>query len=143
MRPSTLLRISRLDALLAALAVRDLPQVEVASLLRCSASSARNYVLGLVDAGVILPVPHGHANGRMYKALYRLNPNQRTIASFRASLEQAGECAVARSAWPVRQHGPGFEPAGAVESPGCARPVIPPGGAVLRRDPLVSALFGE
>ncbi|WP_020653009.1 hypothetical protein [Massilia niastensis] len=141
MRSSTVLRVSRLSRLLAVLSVRELPQVEIASLLRCSTSSARNYVLELLEAGVIETVPHGHANGRMYKSLYRLGPDQGLISAFRASLEQGGEWE--RPERPVRQCALERKPERSVIRVESSQWMLPSGGAAVRRDPLVSALFGD
>jgi len=132
MRSSTLLRVSRLDRLLAVLSVRALPQVEIACLLRCSTSAARNYVLELLDAGVVETVPHGEVNGRRYKSLYRLHPDQGRLAAFLAALRQA-------AAWPGRPRGMDAGPA-RMEFGHCP---LTQDDAAIRRDPLVSALFGD
>jgi DNA-binding Lrp family transcriptional regulator len=65
-RPSTLLRQERLQLLAAAFARRTLRQADVAALLDCSPSGARNYLNELVEAGVITPC--------------RATPDERTFA---------------------------------------------------------------
>lgn len=72
MRPSTASRMAQLNRLRAMLSGRALPQAEIAEMLDCSASAARNYVGALLAAGVVESVPHGRVNGRTYKSLYRL-----------------------------------------------------------------------
>jgi DNA-binding MarR family transcriptional regulator len=140
MRPSTLLRIERLNALLAAFSVGDLNHADVAALLQCSGSSARNYVFELIDAGVIRS-SHGQSDGRYDRAVYRLSPNRLLVDAFRASLANTRKChdsrdALARSdgqdiACDLRQC-PVFDAGSASEA----------GSLAARRDPLVAALFG-
>jgi hypothetical protein len=138
MRPSTLLRIERLNALLAAFAVRDLGHADVAALLECSGSSARNYVFELIDSGVIRS--SHESDGRYDKAVYRLSPNRLLVDAFRASLADAQknhqkcDAPLARS---VQDTGRDLREYRAGSDPACE-----PGIFSARRDPLVAALFG-
>lgn len=135
-----MLRIERLGALVAAYSVRDLGPAGVATLLRCSGSSARNYVAELLDAGVITPMPGGWADGCADKNVYRLTPNRRLVEAFLVSLEACGPEALTR-ARQVRRH---YDApcAATLDNPlaqcgNWAAANFAPG-----RDPLVTALFG-
>jgi DNA-binding IclR family transcriptional regulator len=105
MKPSSVRRVAQLNILLAVLSVRALPPTEVAHLLGCSISAARNYLLELVAAGLVDTVEHGYVDGRMYKSLYRVRRDRALADAARA------------------------------------RPA-PGAGGPVRRDQLVSALFG-
>lgn len=134
MRPSTLLRIERLNTLVAALSVRDLGHAGVATLLRCSASSARNYVFELMDAGVIGLLRNGPvADGCSDKSVYRLNPNKRLVVAFQATLVAPEQRASTRANLVRRDHDGDF---------GCSEAAVSVANMVARRDPLVTALFG-
>ena len=73
LRPSTARRTEKLRALLAELSVRDMGYVAVAVHLKCSASSARNYVRELLDLRVIVPSPIKQPAGAVDRAVFRLN----------------------------------------------------------------------
>jgi hypothetical protein len=140
MRPSTLLRIARLDALVAAFSARDLGPAGIATLLRCSGSCARNYVTELVDAGMIKPMPAGLADRGVDKNVYRLTSNRRLVDAFLASLE-ACRAAAPACAPQVADQVDGHYGA---NTPGRFADRANRAGAnmVARRDPLVAALFG-
>lgn len=97
MRPSTTLRAARLGEVLDLLRERALPQAAIAARLRCSASAARNYVVELLAAGVIEAQPHGEADGRTYKFLYRLRADAAALAAFQARLAGADPCRTGRA----------------------------------------------
>lgn len=118
MRPSTLLRIERLTALVAAFSARDLSLDDVAALLRCSASSARNYAFELADAGIILCAPPQPADRCADRHLFAITRQTALVDAFMAGLANPGGFAVARA------------------SGGNPFPVV------VQRDPLVAALFG-
>ncbi|MET0856993.1 MAG: hypothetical protein ABWY27_09620 [Telluria sp.] len=85
MRPSSLQRIARIDALIAELSLRQLGNLGAAALLDCSASSARNYLRELLDAGVIVtgfkPMP-----ACADKTVYRLSGDHLRVTAFQAAL---------------------------------------------------------
>jgi hypothetical protein len=140
MRPSTLLRIERLGALVAAFSARDLGPAGIATLLRCSGSSARNYVAELLDAGVVKPMPGDRAEGSVDKNVYRLNPNRRLVDAFLASLAAHGPDPLTRATQITgRNHrhrgASALDPVAACGNRSAAE-------MVARRDPLVTALFG-
>lgn len=85
MRPSSLLRIARLDALIAELSLREKGNLGAAAFLNCSVSTARNYLLELLDAGVIVTglntVP-----ACADKTVYRLSADHVLVAAFKATL---------------------------------------------------------
>lgn len=137
MRPSTLLRIERLDKLIAAFAACDMGYLDAAKLLRCSASAARNYLAELVDAGVIQQCRGNHDRSGG-KSLYRLSADQATVCTYMTALGQACDRVNANlvSATSEGQC-----------SRALPRPVVVVNCAALpvgttRRDPLVAALFG-
>lgn len=75
-------RAGKLRMLLDGLARSEMDLEAVALLLDCSASSARNYVLELVDAGLLTSTRGGPVRGRVASAIYRINrPEQRTQAA--------------------------------------------------------------
>jgi hypothetical protein len=95
MRPSSLLRNTRLNALLAALAVRDLGSIGTAALLDCSASSARNYLLELLDAGVVSAILNPAVGNE--RTVYRLNTDRLLVDDFQSTLApDCGATAAAR-----------------------------------------------
>jgi hypothetical protein len=139
MRPSTLRRIERLSSLVAEFSVRDLGHAGVAALLQCSASSARNYVIELMDAGVIRLSPNGQPDGCIDRIVYRLNADQRLVDEFQAALaypENTRAAAVRRE--------PGL--ASSVHHfrivPDGIGSALDAGVIAAARDPLVTALFG-
>lgn len=82
MRPSTALRIERLQLLAAAFARRTLRQADVAALLDCSPSGARNYLNELVEAGAIAPCGASAAERSFSKRAFVLRPDgQRRVQS--------------------------------------------------------------
>lgn len=88
MRPSSLLRIERLDALIAELSLRGLGSFGVAALLDCSASSARNYLLELRDAGVVVADANSEP-GCADKTVYRLSGDHFLVNGFKSSLSRS------------------------------------------------------
>ncbi|WP_426189179.1 hypothetical protein [Massilia sp. DWR3-1-1] len=118
MRPSSALRIGRLDALLTALQTRDMTQAEAATLLQCSATCARGYVSELVAADLIV-LARGPGPRRIPKPRYRLDADPCAHASYLALLRARAGLDLA--------------------PPAPAAPSMP---LVGRRDPLVAALFG-
>jgi predicted ArsR family transcriptional regulator len=70
-------RADKLRLLLDGFARGEMDLAAVALLLDCSASSARNYVLELVDAGLLTSSRGGPVRGRVASAIYRLKrPDQ-------------------------------------------------------------------
>lgn len=65
-------RAGKLRRLLDGLARCEMDLEAVALLLDCSPSSARNYVLELVDAGLISSSRGGPVRGRVASAIYRI-----------------------------------------------------------------------
>jgi hypothetical protein len=141
MRPSTLLRIERLAALVAAFCVRDLGPAGTATLLRCSGSSARNYVAELLDADVIKPIPAGRGEGCVDKNVYRLNPNRRLVDAFLASLKGCGPGVLTRASQ-VRRDCHEAHCAGSSGDALAPCGHWPAANLGAGRDPLVTALFG-
>jgi hypothetical protein len=117
MRPATLLRIERLNELLAALEAGDMGYQQAAQLLQCSLSAARKYLCELADAGVIVPAPRRGAGSRSY----RLRADPRGATAYINSLAD-----------PQAAAGVGREMPRSTYPFGCA----------AGRDPLVAALFG-
>ena len=138
-RPSTILRIERLRALIAELSTREMDLTEIAGFLRCSPSGTRNYVSELVDATVLI-APDVDASHR--NKLSRLSPDLQKIHRF-----LAGIAAQEVSGGPVRIDRRSHS------SLADARYLhVLTAGAVsireaeqlgARRDPLVEALFGQ
>ena len=63
-----MLRTEKLGQLAVAFEERDMGQLEVAALLECSASSARNYLFELLDAGVIRRLPEVERGKPVYRS---------------------------------------------------------------------------
>jgi hypothetical protein len=70
--------------------VHDLGSIGAAALLDCSASSARNYLLELMDAGVVSAMLN--RSGGNERTVYRLNTNRLLLDDFRAALAPAPDC---------------------------------------------------
>ena len=123
MRPSTSSRIGKLQRLLDALASGDLALAEAMALLACSSTCARNYLRELQNAGLIHAL-HSQARS-LARPRFRLAVEHATVAAFLAELARA-ERAAAIVATPRQL-------------------VLDAGAAPLlvRRDPLVAALFGS
>jgi hypothetical protein len=102
--------------LVAAFSRRHLGNPDVEALLACSASSARNYLIALLDAGIIEQVPR--CAGHFVKPVYRLAANTR--------IDHAGGH-VSRQLPGMGEFVNYSSDAGAIG---------------VRRDPLVAALFG-
>lgn len=85
MRPSTLLRRERLNLLVVELSLHDLRHVDIAALLECSASSARNYIFELMDGGVITVSPNQQSH-RSIDRTYRLCGVERLTDKYQEGL---------------------------------------------------------
>jgi hypothetical protein len=92
MRPSSLLRNTRLNALIEALSFRELGSKGAAALLQCSASSARNYLQELIDARVIAVSSKPWTGGDLDKTVYCLNPDPLIVNSFQTALGESASC---------------------------------------------------
>jgi hypothetical protein len=89
MRPSSLLRNTRLNALIEALSLRELGSKGAATLLQCSASSARNYLQELIDARVITVSSTPRTGGGIDRTVYCLNPDTMIVADFQTALGES------------------------------------------------------
>lgn len=139
MRASIILRIERLTALMAAFSANDLRQADVAALLKCSAGSARNYVIDLMDAGVIAPSSDYQVARGTFQLRYRLSSDAFIVDEFREALANPRQSNITRAASVKKNvHLAWRSPAGVegADQPHSIRHVI------ARRDPLVAALFG-
>jgi hypothetical protein len=92
MRPSSLLRVTRLNALIEALSARELGSMAAARLLNCSASCARNYLMELMDAGIIAISSNLRADGSLDKTVYCLIADRAIVDMFQDSLEDLSAC---------------------------------------------------
>lgn len=92
MRPSTQLRAVRLHQLIHALSARDLGNLDAATLLNCSASGARNYLLELLDAGVVTATSYSGAGPGAEKIVYCLNADQAIVHRFLDLLCKRSAC---------------------------------------------------
>ncbi|MDP3670435.1 MAG: hypothetical protein WA191_21950 [Telluria sp.] len=141
-RPSTELRRVRLRALVAMFSEREIGYVEVARLLTCSASAARNYIFELMDAGVVSLSPNRGPAGGLDRSVYRISADRRIVDEFQAGLEKPLSCKGSRTTSALRHcdEAPDALPVrtGAQSIP-CALDTSTP---AARRDPLVAALFG-
>jgi hypothetical protein len=143
MRRSTLFRIERLTALVEALSARDLGLADIADLLHCSASASRNYAFELTDAGIIRLAPGPQVGGSGGRRLYRITPDRALVDAFMSVLANPGACDVTRA---NAGRKPDASPRGAAGGKGRAQEpefVCNPFPVVVRRDPLVAALFGS
>ncbi|WP_119810054.1 hypothetical protein [Massilia cavernae] len=113
-RPSSVRRISNLRALVEEFGKRDLGCAAAALFLSCSFSSARNYIVELLDAGVLAAHPVRQGAGCLDRTLYQLTADRLARQRFLATLAESDDAGFS--------FGPGDRPA--------------------RRDPLVAALFG-
>jgi hypothetical protein len=86
MRPSSLLRNTRLNALIEALSFRELGSKGAAALLQCSVSSARNYLEELMDARVIAISSKPWTGGGLDRTVYCLNPDPLIVGAFQTAL---------------------------------------------------------
>jgi hypothetical protein len=129
LRASSTQRMANLRKLVDELSRQDLSRVGAAALLGCSISASRNYLIELMDAGVVSMHPLRHREC----PLYQLNPDPFAVQDFLAGLAEAQQPAAphpdadghpARQVWRTADF--------------LLRPGMPP----ARRDPLVAALFG-
>jgi hypothetical protein len=91
MRPSSSLKAGRLQLLATAFARRALRQADVAALLDCSPSGARNYLNELMDAGVIT-VSHATGGERSFaRRAFVLHPDGHRAAQRLLAPAMAGE----------------------------------------------------
>lgn len=146
MRPSTMLRIARMNALMSAFAVRDMGHLEAATLLQCSQSSARNYMFELMDAGVIIPAD-AQGRRRAAKPVYRLNHDTRVIDGYKAELGCTPEYVGARTGANPQDRAPkpvqrDRQLSSVRLSDRYAGSPYAANEAAVQRDPLVAALFG-
>ncbi|RJG14453.1 hypothetical protein D3872_17715 [Massilia cavernae] len=93
---------------------RDIGCAAAAMLLNCSLTAARNYILELLDAGVVASHPVRQDAGCLDRTLYQLSADRPLVQRFLATLADTD-----RADFPF----------GAPNPP-------------ARRDPLVTALFG-
>jgi hypothetical protein len=103
---------------------QDLSRVAAAAKLGCSISASRNYLIELMDAGVVSMHP---LRKHRECPLYQLNPDPFLVQDFLAGLDEAQQPAApypARQVWRTADF--------------LLRPSMSP----VRRDPLVAALFG-
>jgi hypothetical protein len=137
-RPSTILRIERLRALIAELSTRQMDLTQIAGFLRCSPSGTRNYVSELVDATVLIAPDAEAVRNKLYRLSTDLQKIHRFLAGIAAQEVSRGSARIDR-----RSH----------SSLADARYLhVLTAGAVsireaeqlgARRDPLVEALFGQ
>jgi len=78
--------MAQLESLVSALSNHPLPQSEVAKLLGCSPSTARNYLTELVAVGVLNTVQHAVLHGRKYKMLYCVREEEGAMQGRHANL---------------------------------------------------------
>lgn len=139
LRPSTSRRLANLRALVYEFSVRDMSFATAALFLKCSPSSARNYVFELLDAEVVISPQTKPPHGRIDRLEYRLNSNLQHVQEFLAKHTEAqnsknssarrGEVAMSND-WDIQVMRNSFRiPSSVITEP-------------ARRDPLVTALFG-
>jgi DNA-binding transcriptional ArsR family regulator len=143
--PSTARRLANMRLLLAELALREMQVDEIAKLLSASSSAARNYVYELRDAGVVDAVHDRDGRFRACKPSYRLSSNPAKSRDFIEAMVNSERDARVL----VR---PGTAGKRGQVIVGIARRVHIMGDDVhysirvdrepVRRDPLVTALFG-
>lgn len=138
MRPSTLLRIERLTALIAGFTPGVLQVADIAALLRCSLSSARNYIFELRDAGLIGLAAGSPTNCGIDRMVFCLTADRARIDAFMTVLANPGLFDLTRAKTGARLCT--VAPVAAFEN----HALQPRASAIVnvRRDPLVAALFG-
>jgi hypothetical protein len=134
MRPSTMQRDQNLRTLVAEFSLRDMGYLDASLLLGCSASGARNYVDLLLDAGVLVRRRTSGVGGRD-RTVYRLNPDAGRVSAFLAMAARED----ASDAKPAAQPRAGRPLADCMPAAACHDS----GPMPVRRDPLVTALFGR
>lgn len=130
LRASSAQRLANLRNLVAELSRSDLSRVGVAALLGCSLSASRNYLIELMDAGVVSLHPFRQHRER---PLYQLNPDSLVVQDFLAGLAEAHRGA---AHLPVADQFPARQVWRSADF------LLRPGKPPARRDPLVAALFG-
>jgi hypothetical protein len=142
-RPASLQRCERMQALLGELANGEMDSVAIAAFLRCSNSSARKYVMALVDADLVFPSTLPSGQGRP-KLGYCLTEDLQAVDDFMSGLLAGQNSRAALKRTPKRS--------GQVRTVGSQHFHImadDQSGEVqaafvsVRRDPLVAALFGS
>lgn len=105
MRPSSRLRATRLLVLIEGLETRELGVVGAATLLECSPSAARTYLLELLDAGIIT-TSAVRGSGKPDKTVYCLGNDLHILEGFQIALERAASCDDTATAAPVTWRDP-------------------------------------
>jgi hypothetical protein len=124
LRASSTQRVVNLRKLVEELSRQDLSRVAAAAQLGCSISASRNYLIELMDAGVVSLDP---LRKRRECPLYQLNPDSFVVQDFLAGLDETQQPAASNPARQVWRS---------------ADFLLRPGTPPARRDPLVAALFG-
>lgn len=135
-RLSTIRRIARLEVLLDEMKVRELTHYDVADFLMCSLSSARNYMLELLDAGLLSAVQHGQERRNRDETPYRVSANTRVVEEFIASRTLNPVGRVSMTSFRNSSAERSLAVRGDPRSTAAAREFP------ATRDPLVAALFG-
>lgn len=123
--------------------MRELDAAGVASLLDCSPGGARKYLHELLEASVIRCRQPGHAEGRAAKG-FRLNGDAWIVRSYLMHLSEAqfGNALLKRGKKRAQQlRTVGTRHFHIMADDGCNG--VKATQVVVRRDPLVAALFGE
>jgi hypothetical protein len=136
-RPASIRRHRRMEALIAEFSERDMDCAGVALFLNCSPSAARTYLNALLEASII-------RSGRVPRDGYRLNGDPWLIHNFLADLSA--------SCWRRMDLKRGSKPATQARSYGSRHfhiiaddqfVGVKATHVAVRRDPLVEALFGK
>jgi hypothetical protein len=144
LRPATIRRQRRLHVLIDAFSARDMDAVEVAALLECSSTSARNYLSELLAAAVIMARRAVRSDDGSMRNCYCLNGDSALVCNFLADLDAAHLPKVrlkrgSKQATEARSFGTRhFHIIADDRFLGVSTSHV-----AVRRDPLVAALFGK
>lgn len=143
-RPATLQRRQRLQALVAELGARDMDVGAVAALLQCSGTTARSYLSDLLEASVIHAGRPSECGPDCRKRnAFRLNRDPCLVQDFLAGLRAMPRCEAVLTR--PNKRAKSAQVFGAryfhIMADDCYLSVKA-SLVVIRRDPLVAALFG-
>lgn len=86
MRPSSMRKLDRMRTLVGQMSMRDMDSMDIAELLRCSHTAARNYLSELLQAGVVISNRGRALGGGAIRLGFRLTGDTNMVERYLAAL---------------------------------------------------------